>query len=130
MWPWRYRNTLLILILIFVVTLVLWITTDQYTSAIGPLQAQIWSSPSPETVDEYTRQISTYLEGRRKGLTQEEITKGIFKVVPYGGFVYLDTAHKTLLLHLDFHHGYIFQVEFPKNGIGPGMSWLWLAEYS
>ena len=106
MWPWQSREKLLILILIFVVNLVLWNTADWDTS-IGPLQAQIWwTSPSTETDDNYTRQITTYLEGRRKGLTQEEITKDIFKVRPYETIVYPVIAYKIFLLHLYFHPGY------------------------
>ena len=31
-------------------------------------------------IDDYTRQISTYLDGRSQGLSQEQITKDIFKV--------------------------------------------------
>ena len=31
-------------------------------------------------IDDYTRQISTYLNGRSQGLSQEQITKDIFKV--------------------------------------------------
>ena len=80
-WPWRLRETLLI-ILGLVVILAMWNTRGKMPTDI--VQPETENSRqtlmTAEDEDRYTRQIATYLEGRQKGLTQEQIAKKIFKV--------------------------------------------------
>ena len=80
-WPWRLRETLL-MILGFAVVLAMWNTAEKMPT--GLTWPQTWDSlqtpVAAVAADNYTRQIDTYLEGRRKGLTQEQIAKDIFKV--------------------------------------------------
>ena len=80
-WPWRLRETVLV-ILGLAVVLALWNTTEKMT--MGKMWSKTRYTPQPVGVsrdtDNYTLQIATYLEGRRKGLTQDQIAKDIFKV--------------------------------------------------
>ena len=80
-WPWRPRETFLV-ILGFVVLLALWNTAEKTPTGLMWSRTQNSLQTAGEAVDadNYTRQIATYMEGRRKGLTQEQITKDIFKV--------------------------------------------------
>ena len=80
-WLWRPHEMLLML-LGFVVVLIVW------NNAVKMPIGQMWLQTSyfPQAVraatatDNYTHQIDTYLEGRRRGLSQVQIVKDIFKV--------------------------------------------------
>ena len=80
-WPWRLRETVLV-ILGLAVVLALWNTTEKMPTGITWSHTMIshLTTEAAVDVDNYTRQIATYLDGRRKGLTQEQITNDIFKV--------------------------------------------------
>ena len=80
-WPWRLRETVLV-ILGLAVVLALWNITEKMPTGITWSHTMIshLTTEAAVDVDNYTRQIATYLDGRRKGLTQEQITNDIFKV--------------------------------------------------
>ena len=80
-WPCKPREILL-MVLALLIILVYWNTEEKL-----PMD-NMWSKTrySYQTVgvdsdtDNYTQQIATYLEGRQKGLSQEQIANDIFKV--------------------------------------------------
>ena len=95
-WPWRPRETVLVTLGIIVMVTLLntvektpsglrWANTENYpqidevTQDASRGRATVDAADNQET-DKYTQQIATYLEGRRKGLTQQQIAKDIFKV--------------------------------------------------
>ena len=94
-WPWRSRET--VIVTLGILALVTLLNTVEKTSDLkwsntdnDPQIGEVTQSASRERdgvdaegnqeTDKYTLQIATYLEGRRKGLTQQQIAKDIFKV--------------------------------------------------
>ena len=80
-WLWR-PHEMLLMILGFVVVLIVW--NNAVKMPIGQMWLQTWYFPqtvrAAMATDNYTHQIDTYLEGRRRGLSQVQIVTDIFKV--------------------------------------------------
>ena len=94
-WPWRPRETVIVTLGIMAIVTVL--NTVEKTPGLKrpnpetyPQIGEVTQDASRERgsvdaagnqkTDKYTQQIATYLEGRRKGLTQQQIARDIFKV--------------------------------------------------
>ena len=94
-WPWRPRETVIVTLGIMAIVTLLntvektsdlkWSNTSpnpqigEVTQDASRKRASVDAAGNQET-DKYTQQIATYLEGRRKGLTQQQIARDIFKV--------------------------------------------------
>ena len=104
-WSWQSREVLLI-ILVFMVVLALWNTTEKMT--MGKMWSKTRYTPQPVGVardtDNYTLQIATYLEGRRKGLTQDQIATDIFKVRKGCQNRLVQGLYETTSLSSSVHH--------------------------
>ena len=94
-WPWRSRET--VIVTLGILALVTLLNTVEKTSDLRLSKTENYPQigevtqdasrergsvdvPGNHETDKYTQQIATYLEGRRKGLTQQQIAKDIFKV--------------------------------------------------
>ena len=90
-WPWRPRETVIVTLGVMAIVTLLntvektsdlkWSNKETYPQ-IGEVtqeRASVDAAGNQET-DKYTQQIATYQEGRRKGLTQLQIARDIFKV--------------------------------------------------